>query len=87
MLVVWRLDRLGRSLQHLIELINELNARGIGFQSITENIDTLTTGGRLVLHIFGALAQFERDLIRERTRAGLEAARARGLPMSLRCLE
>jgi DNA invertase Pin-like site-specific DNA recombinase len=77
-LVVWRLDRLGRSLKHLIETITILNNRGIGFKSITENIDTTTSGGKLVFHIFGALAEFERDIIRERTRAGLTAARARG---------
>ena len=77
-LVVWRLDRLGRSLKHLIELITELESQGIGFQSITEAIDTTSPGGTLVFHIFGALAEFERNLIRERTRAGLEAARARG---------
>src|SRR6184192_815192 len=77
-LVVWRLDRLGRSLKHLIETITALNNRKIGFKSITENIDTTTSGGKLIFHIFGALAEFERDLIRERTRAGLQAARARG---------
>ena len=77
-LVVWRLDRLGRSLPHLIETITGLNNRGIGFKSITENIDTTTSGGKLVFHIFGALAEFERDIIRERTQAGLLAARARG---------
>jgi DNA invertase Pin-like site-specific DNA recombinase len=77
-LVVWRLDRLGRSLKHLIETITILNSRGIGFKSITENIDTTTSGGKLVFHIFGALAEFEREIIRERTRAGLTAARARG---------
>src|SRR5204863_7105627 len=77
-LVVWRLDRLGRSLKHLIETITRLNNRKIGFKSITENIDTTTSGGKLVFHIFGALAEFERDIIRERTKAGLEAARARG---------
>src|ERR687885_3051943 len=77
-LVVWRLDRLGRSLKHLIETITRLNDRHIGFKSITENIDTTTSGGKLVFHIFGALAEFERDLIRERTQAGVEAARARG---------
>lgn len=77
-LVVWRLDRLGRSLKHLIELMQELEGQGIGFQSITEAIDTITPGGKLVFHIFGALAEFERNLIRERTKAGLEAARARG---------
>src|SRR6266446_353508 len=77
-LVVWRLDRLGRSLKHLIETITALNNRKIGFKSITENIDTTTSGGKLVFHIFGALAEFERDIIRERTNAGLQAARARG---------
>src|SRR5438309_2543458 len=77
-LVVWRLDRLGRSLKHLIETITQLNIRKIGFKSITENIDTTTSGGKLIFHIFGALAEFERDIIRERTNAGLTAARARG---------
>lgn len=77
-LVVWKLDRLGRSLPHLIETVNQLEARGVGFRSLTEAIDTTTPGGRLVFHIFGALGQFERDLIRERTRAGLVAAVARG---------
>src|SRR5437868_15191816 len=77
-LVVWRLDRLGRSLKHLIETITTLNNRNIGFKSITENIDTTTSGGKLIFHIFGALAEFERDIIRERTKAGLAAARARG---------
>jgi len=77
-LVVWRLDRLGRSLPHLIETVAALAARGIGFQSVTEQIDTTTPGGKLVFHVFGALAEFERDLIRERTHAGLAAARARG---------
>jgi len=77
-LVVWRLDRLGRSLRHLIETITKLNTRKVGFKSITENIDTTTSGGKLIFHIFGALAEFERDIIRERTNAGLQAARARG---------
>src|SRR5215210_3918276 len=77
-LVVWRLDRLGRSLQHLIETVAALAARGIGFKSLTEQIDTTTSGGKLVFHVFGALAEFERDLIRERTQAGLAAARSRG---------
>jgi DNA invertase Pin-like site-specific DNA recombinase len=77
-LVVWRLDRLGRSLKHLIETITKLNNRNIGFKSITENIDTTTSGGKLIFHIFGALAEFERDIIKERTNAGLQAARARG---------
>ena len=77
-LVVWKLDRLGRSLQHLIETITALQARGVGFRSLQENIDTTTAGGKLIFHIFGALAEFERELIRERTNAGLRAARARG---------
>jgi DNA invertase Pin-like site-specific DNA recombinase len=77
-LVVWRLDRLGRGLKHLIEAIEQLRAREIGFRSITEAIDTTTSGGMLQFHIFGALAEFERQITRERTRAGLAAARARG---------
>ena len=77
-LVVWRLDRLGRSLPHLIRTITELSERGVGFRSLQEQIDTTTSGGKLIFHIFGALAEFERDVIRERTRAGLSAARARG---------
>jgi len=77
-LVVYKLDRLGRSLPHLLETVSSLEARGVGFKSITEGIDTSTPGGRLVFHIFGSLAQFERDLIKERTAAGLEAARVRG---------
>ena len=77
-LAVWRLDRLGRSMPHLIETIGALEARGVGFRSLTEAIDTTTPGGRLIFHVFGALGQFERDLIRERTLAGLAAARARG---------
>ena len=76
--VVWRLDRLGRSLKHLIETVEVLEARGVAFVSLTEAIDTSTPGGRLIFHVFGALAEFERDLIRERTLAGLAAARARG---------
>ena len=76
-LVVWRLDRLGRSLQHLIETLTALDKQGIGFKSLTESIDTTTPGGKLIFHIFGALAEFERDLIRERTNAGLAAARGR----------
>jgi len=77
-LVVWRLDRLGRSLPHLIETVAQLQQRGVGFRSLQEQIDTTTSGGKLVFHVFGALAEFERDLIRERTHAGLAAARARG---------
>jgi DNA invertase Pin-like site-specific DNA recombinase len=77
-LIVWELDRLGRSLPHLIETVMMLEERGVGFRSITEVIDTTTPGGRLVFHLFGALGQFERDLIRERTRAGLAAAATRG---------
>jgi len=77
-LVVWKLDRLGRSIQHLIQTIKSLSERKIGFKSLQENIDTTTSGGKLIFHIFSALAEFERDLITERTQAGLKAARARG---------
>lgn len=77
-LVVWRLDRLGRSLRHLIETVSDLDDRGVGFKSIHESIDTTTATGRLVFHIFGALAEFERELIVDRTKAGLAAARERG---------
>ena len=77
-LVVWRLDRLGRSLKHLIELITKLEQREIGFKSLMESMDTTTSGGKLIFHIFGALAEFEHNLIKERTSAGLAAARARG---------
>lgn len=77
-LVVWRLDRLGRSVRHLIDQLHSLAERGIGFRSLQETIDTTSPGGRLVFHVFAALAEFERDLIRERTNAGLTAARARG---------
>jgi DNA invertase Pin-like site-specific DNA recombinase len=76
--VVWRLDRLGRSLKDLISLVEDLADRGVGFRSLSESIDTTTANGRLFFSIMGALAEFERDLIRERTMAGLEAARARG---------
>jgi DNA invertase Pin-like site-specific DNA recombinase len=77
-LVVWRLDRLGRSLPHLVETVTQLEERGVGFRSLQEAIDTTTPGGRLVFHLFASLAHFERELIRERTMAGLEAARRRG---------
>ena len=77
-LVVWKLDRLGRSMPHLVETVGALENRGIGLRSHTEAIDTTTPGGRLIFHVFGALGQFERDLIRERTRAGLTAAAERG---------
>ncbi len=77
-LVVWRLDRLGRSLKDLIALAEGLDKRGVGLKSLKEALDTTSSGGRLVFHMFGALAEFERDLTRERTRAGLTAARARG---------
>lgn len=77
-LVVWKLDRLGRSLKQLIEVINHIHERKIGFKSIQESIDTTTPGGKLIFHVFGALAEFEREVIRERTLAGLHAARARG---------
>ena len=77
-LCVWRLDRLGRSLPHLIQVATTLTDRGVALRSLTEQIDTASAGGRLIFHMFGALAEFERDLIRERTHAGLAAARARG---------
>lgn len=77
-LVVWRLDRLGRSLKDLIALVEKLEDHGVAFRSLQENIDTASSGGKLVFHLFGALAEFERNLIRERTQAGLTAARARG---------
>lgn len=77
-LVVWKLDRMGRSLRHLVSTIHELQAEGIQFRSLQESLDTNTPGGRLVFHVFAALAEFERDLISERTKAGLEAARRRG---------
>ncbi len=77
-LVTWKLDRLARSLPHLIETVTQLEKSGAGLRSLTKAIDTTTPGGRLIFHVFGALAQFERDLIRERTRAGLTAAAAHG---------
>ncbi len=77
-LVVWRLDRLGRSLRHLIDVVHDLEQRGVALVSLTEQIDTSTPGGRLVFHVFASLAQFEKELVRERTMAGLAAARARG---------
>jgi DNA invertase Pin-like site-specific DNA recombinase len=77
-LVVARLDRLGRSLRVLIDLVGELEGRGVGFRSLKESLDTTTAGGRLIFHVFGALAEFEREIIRERTMVGLESARARG---------
>src|SRR4051812_27711130 len=77
-LVVWRLDRLGRSLRHLIDTVTDLQEKGIGFKSVTETIDTTTSSGKLVFNIFASLAEFEREIIRERTNAGLLAARSRG---------
>jgi DNA invertase Pin-like site-specific DNA recombinase len=77
-LVVWKLDRLGRSLRHLIDTVNQLQSKGVEFVSLQESVDTTTSGGKLVFHVFGALAEFEREMIRERTKAGLRAARARG---------
>ena len=77
-LVVWRLDRLGRSLKQLISTITDLKDKEIGFKSLQESMDTTTSGGQLIFHIFGALAEFEREVIKERTNAGLQAARARG---------
>ena len=77
-LVVWKLDRLARSLRQLIETVEEMEGKGVGFRSLTESVDTTTSGGRLIFHIFAALAEFERSVIRERTTAGLAAAKARG---------
>lgn len=77
-LVVWRLDRLGRNLKDLVQIVTDLEARGVKFKSLTESIDTCGPAGKLVFHMFAALAQFERELLRERTLAGLAAARARG---------
>ena len=77
-IVIWKLDRLSRSLRHLIDTVNQLKDRGVGLKVITQNLDTTTPSGNLVFHIFGALAEFERLLIKERTNAGLASARARG---------
>lgn len=77
-LVVWRLDRLGRSLKDLVQIVSELELQSVSFQSITEKIETSSAAGKLIFHVFASLAEFERNLIRERTKAGLEAARARG---------
>ncbi|MCK5791907.1 MAG: recombinase family protein [Ketobacter sp.] len=77
-LIVWRLDRLGRSLKDLIEIVSELESKGVGFQSLNESIDTTSPSGKLIFHVFAALSEFERSLIQERTKAGLAAARARG---------
>lgn len=76
--MVWKLDRLGRSMRELIDLVNEMAERGVEFVSLRESLDTTTPGGKLVFHVFASVAEFERDLIRERTMAGLDAARARG---------
>ena len=83
-LVVWRLDRLGRSLSHLVEVVQQIEAKGGGFVSLTENIDTTSAGGRLVFHMMAALAEFERALIVERTQAGLKAAKIRGVKLGRR---
>lgn len=77
-LTIWRLDRLGRNVMHLVQVVNELHERHIGLRSLTEGIDTTTAGGRLIFHVFASIAEFERELIRERTLAGLAAARASG---------
>lgn len=79
--MVWKLDRLARSVRQLVETVEDLSARDIGFVSLTEAIDTTSPGGRLVFHLFGALAEFERELIRERTNAGLKSAKARGVQL------
>ncbi len=76
--MVWRLDRLGRSLRNLIDLVAQLEDKKVGFRSLQESMDTASSGGKLIFHVFGALAEFERNLIRDRTQAGLSAARARG---------
>jgi DNA invertase Pin-like site-specific DNA recombinase len=76
--VVWKLDRLGRSLKDLIKIVQSFDELGVNFRSLTENMDTASSGGKLIFHIFGSIAEFERDLIRERTQTGLSAARSRG---------
>ncbi len=86
-IVVWRLDRLGRSLKQLIETVTMLGERGIELRSLKENIDTTTSTGKLMFHIIGAMAEFERDVISERTQAGLDAARARGRPKAIAKIE
>jgi DNA invertase Pin-like site-specific DNA recombinase len=83
-LIVWRLDRLGRSLSHLISVVTELGQRGVGFRSLSEGLDTTCAQGRLVFHMMGALAEFERALISERTNAGVQAAKARGVRLGRR---
>jgi DNA invertase Pin-like site-specific DNA recombinase len=83
-LVVWKLDRLGRSLSHLVTRVAELGARGVNFRSLSDPIDTASSGGRLVMHIMGALAEFERGLIVERTQAGIQAAKKRGVQLGRR---
>lgn len=83
-LVVWRLDRLGRSIRHLIDVITKLQARGIEFRSVTENIDTSSAGGRMIFHVIAAMAEFERSMISERTVAGMAAARQRGQSLGRR---
>lgn len=77
-LIVWRLDRLGRSLKDLVEIVSDLESKGVGFQSLNESIDTTSPSGKLIFHVFAALSEFERSLIQERTKAGVAAARARG---------
>src|SRR5690606_2994954 len=84
-LIVWRLDRLGRSLQYLISFVDRLKNKGVHFVSLSESIDTSTSGGKLLFHLMAALAEFERSLISERTRAGMAAARASGKPVGKRC--
>ncbi len=80
-LIVWRLDRAGRSIRHLLEMVDHLKSRGVAFQSLNETIDTTTANGEMIFHIFAALTQFERSLLIERTNAGLDAARKRGVKL------